>query len=77
MITITAKTLVRKVQTEINEVQRLEPRTFKEKIDKARTVGYLASVAGQLLEKHDYSEKLEELLKLAESLQDDKKKAVA
>jgi len=77
MITITAKTLVRKVQTEINEVQRLEPRTFKEKIDKARTVGYLASVAGQLLEKHEYNEKLEELLKLAESLQEDKKKAVA
>ena len=77
MITITAKTLVRKVQAEINEVQRLEPRTFKEKIDKARTVGYLASVAGQLLEKHEYNEKLEELLKLAETLQEERRAAVA
>ena len=77
MITITAKTLIRKVQTEINEVQRLEPRTFKEKIDKARTVGYLASVAGQLLEKHEYREKLEELLKLAETLQEERRAAVA
>ena len=77
MITITAATLIRKVQSEIVAVQKLEPRTFKEKIDKARTVGYLASVAGQLLEKHEYNEKLEELLKLAESLQDDKKKAIS
>ena len=77
MITITAATLIRKVQSEIVAVQKLEPRTFKEKIDKARTVGYLASVAGQLLEKHEYSEKLEELLKLAESLQEERRAAVA
>lgn len=77
MITITAATLIRKVQSEIVAVQKLEPRTFKEKIDKARTVGYLASVAGQLLEKHDYREKLEELLKLAESLQEERRAAVA
>jgi len=77
MITISARTLIRKVQSEIVAVQKLEPRTFKEKIDKARTVGYLASVAGQLLEKHDYSEKLEELLKLAESLQEERRQAVA
>ena len=77
MITITAATLIRKVQSEIVAVQKLEPRTFKEKIDKARTVGYLASVAGQLLEKHEYNEKLEELLKLAESLQEERRAAVA
>lgn len=77
MITITARTLIRKVQSEIVAVQKLEPRTFKEKIDKARTVGYLASVAGQLLEKHEYNEKLEELLKLAESLQEERRAAVA
>ena len=77
MITISARSLIRKVQSEIVAVQKLEPRTFKEKIDKARTVGYLASVAGQLLEKHDYSEKLEELLKLAESLQEERRQAVA
>ena len=77
MITITARTLIRKVQSEIVAVQKLEPRTFREKIDKARTVGYLASVAGQLLEKHEYNEKLEELLKLAESLQEERRAAVA
>lgn len=77
MITITARTLIRKVQSEIVAVQKLEPRTFKEKIDKARTVGYLASVAGQLLEKHEYDEKLEELLKLAESLQEERRAAIA
>jgi len=77
MITISARSLIRKVQSEIVAVQKLEPRTFKEKIDKARTVGYLASVAGQLLEKHDYSEKLEELLKLAESLQEERRQAIA
>ena len=77
MITISARTLIRKVQSEIVAVQKLEPRTFKEKIDKARTVGYLASVAGQLLEKHDYSEKLEELLNLAEGLKEARKQAIA
>ena len=77
MITISARTLIRKVQSEIVAVQKLEPRTFKEKIDKARTVGYLASVAGQLLEKHDYSEKLEELLRLAESLQEERRAAIS
>jgi len=77
MITITARTLIRKVQSEIVAVQKLEPRTFKEKIDKARTVGYLASVAGQLLEKHEYNEKLEELLKLAETLQEERRAAIA
>jgi hypothetical protein len=77
MITISARTLIRKVQSEIVAVQKLEPRTFKEKIDKARTVGYLASVAGQLLEKHDYSEKLEELLNLAEGLKEERKQAIA
>lgn len=77
MITITAATLIRKVQSEIVAVQKLEPRTFKEKIDKARTVGYLASVAGQLLEKHEYNEKLEELLRLAETLQEERRAAIA
>lgn len=37
MITITARTLIRKVQSEIVAVQKLEPRTFKEKIDRLDT----------------------------------------
>jgi len=61
MITISPKTLIRKVQKEINLIQKLEPISFKEKIDRARAVGYLASVCSQIIEKHENERRLDEL----------------
>lgn len=61
MKTITPKTLIRKVQKEINIIQKLAPKTFKEKIDRARAVGYLVSVCSQVIEKHQNEKRLDEL----------------
>jgi peptidoglycan hydrolase CwlO-like protein len=59
--TITPKTLIRKVQKEINIIQKLEPISFNEKIDRARAVGYLVSVCSQVIEKHENEKRLDEL----------------
>lgn len=68
--TITPKTLIRKVQKEINIIQKLEPISFKEKIDRARAVGYLVSVCSQVIEKHENEKRLDELEDTLKELQE-------
>lgn len=58
---ITSKTLMRKLQKSINDIQKIEAETFKEKIDKARTIGYLCSVCSQVIEKHENEKRIDEL----------------
>lgn len=70
MRTITPKTLIRKVQKAINEIQRIEPESFKERIDKARTIGYLVSVCSQVIEKHENERRLDELEETLKELQE-------
>jgi len=63
---MTIESLLRKIQSEINKVWKLDrdkvdPITYKQYLDKARVMGYLCSVGGQLLEKHDLEKRLEKL----------------
>ena len=60
------ESLLRKIQSEINKIWKLDPDkvdpiTYKQYLDKARVMGYLCSVGGQLLEKHDLEKRLEKL----------------
>ena len=61
---LTVKALLRKVQNEINFIRKLDPKTmdktlYKLYLEKARVLGYLASVASQLIEKHDLEKRIE------------------
>jgi transcription initiation factor IIE alpha subunit len=63
---MTIESLLRKIQSEINKIWKLDPDkvdtiTYKQYLDKARVMGYLCSVGGQLLEKHDLEKRLERL----------------
>lgn len=63
---MTIESLIRKIQSEINKIWKLDPDkvdtiTYKQYLDKARVMGYLCSVGGQLLEKHDLEKRLERL----------------
>ncbi len=73
---MTIDSLLRKIQSEINKIWKLDPDkvdavTYKQYLDKARVMGYLCSVGGQLLEKHDLEKRLDrieqELEKIEES----------
>jgi len=68
---LTVDTLLRRVQHEINFIRKLDPSEMNEKLfklylEKARVMGYLASVASQLIEKHDLEKRLEKLEELFE-----------
>jgi hypothetical protein len=63
---MTIESLIRKIQSEINKIWKLDPDkvdtiTYKQYLDKARVMGYLCSVGSQLLEKHDLEKRLEKL----------------
>jgi len=63
---LTVETLLRRIQSALNEIRRTDPATtdekeFKRRIDRARTIAYLASVASQLIEKHELAKRLDEL----------------
>ncbi len=65
------ETLLRRVQHEINIIRKLDPNTmdhgiFKLYLEKARVMGYLASVISQIIEKHELEKRLEHLEQLIE-----------
>ena len=70
---LTMRTLLRKIQREINTIQKLDTETHDSKemkmlIDKARTLGYLISVASQILEKHELEKRIEHIEKAIEEM---------
>lgn len=60
---MTSKYLKNTMQDSIAKVKKLEPKTFSEKIQVAKTIGYLVSVASQVIEKHELEKRLNELEK--------------
>jgi hypothetical protein len=69
---MTIESLLRKIQSEINKIWKLDPDkvdpiTYKQYLDKARVMGYLCSVGGQLLEKHDLEKRLESSRRIREN----------
>ncbi len=58
---VSAKTLLRRVMAELNKVRRIETDDPKEAFAKARTIGYLASVASQILTQHELEKRIERL----------------
>jgi len=63
---ISIDTLLRRVQHELNVIRKLnpeevDPKIFKLYLEKARVMGYLASVLSQIIEKHDLEKRIERL----------------
>ncbi|MCD6551375.1 hypothetical protein [Thermotoga sp.] len=63
---ISTETLLRRVQHELNVIRKLnpeevDPKIFKLYLEKARVMGYLASVLSQIIEKHDLEKRIERL----------------
>jgi hypothetical protein len=68
---ISTETLLRRVQHELNVIRKLnpkevDPKTFKLYLEKARVMGYLASVMSQIIEKHDLEKRIEKLESILE-----------
>jgi len=64
-------TLLRRLQHEINTIRKLKPEDMDQKIfklylEKARVMGYLASVMSQIIEKHELEKRLEKLEEIIE-----------
>jgi DNA-binding winged helix-turn-helix (wHTH) protein len=63
---ITIGGLVRKIQKQIVEIQKLDPKKMDPKLfklytEKARVLSYLCATAGQLIEKHELEKRLDEV----------------
>lgn len=61
---ISTNTLLRKITKQIKEVEALDPEEFdkdkyKMMIDKARIIGYLSSIASQIIDKYELENRLE------------------
>ncbi len=61
---VSSKTLLRRVMSEVNQVRKIKSDDPKVICTKARTIGYLVSVASQVLEKHELEERLEHVEEL-------------
>jgi hypothetical protein len=46
--------------------KEVDPKTFKLYLEKARVMGYLASVMSQIIEKHDLEKRIERLESILE-----------
>lgn len=71
MRAISTETLLRRVQHELSFIRKLNPNEVDEKIfklylEKARVMGYLASVISQILEKHELEKRIERLEQVIE-----------
>jgi hypothetical protein len=58
---VSSKTLLRRLMAEVNKVRKIESDDPKVICTRARTIGYLMSVASQVLEKHELEQRIEKL----------------
>ena len=58
---VSEKTLLRRLMAEMNKVRKVESDDPKEIFARARVIGYLTSVASQVLEKHELEQRIERL----------------
>lgn len=58
---VSEKTLLRRLMAEMNKVRKIESDNPKEVFSRARVIGYLTSVASQVLEKHELEQRIERL----------------
>lgn len=63
---ISSRTLIRRLMAEVSKVRKIKSDDPKMICTRARTIGYLISVASQVLEKHEYEERLDNLEKIVE-----------
>lgn len=68
MTEMSTKTLKRTLQKGLIDVKALEPKSFAEKIQKAKTIGYLVSVAATVIQKNELEKRLDELEKQLEGM---------
>lgn len=58
-----AKTLKNVMQQTIQRTKKLEPKNFAEEIQLSKAIGYLVSVASQVIQRHELEQRLDELEK--------------
>lgn len=56
-----AKTLKNVMQQTIQRTKKLEPKNFAEEIQLSKAIGYLVSVASQVIQRHELEQRLDEL----------------
>ena len=69
---ISHKTILRRVQDEMAIIRKLDPETTEPDLyeryhKRARTIGYLATVASQVIKQHEIERRLDEIEKRLEN----------
>ncbi len=67
---VSAQTLLRRVITELNRVRKIETDDPKDSFARAKTIGYLTSVASQILAQHEMEKRIERLENLMKERND-------
>lgn len=70
---LTPEAMLRHLQREINElrktnVEEIDSKIFQRKIEKAKAIGYLVSIAIRVYENHDLEREIEKLKALVEEM---------
>lgn len=74
---MTITSLLAKLQTQITEISKLNPKEanpeiYKRTLERARAVAYVSQVASSIIERHELEKKVDELAAAIESLKQGK-----